>query len=1183
MRIKRIIYVLICILSITFFMEFKGISALGDVTAPIVSAISVNYKEVLPGDTVNFTLIASDEETGIRNIQLILQTNGYIRRSVYYEVESQSDSYLIPYTIGKYDVVGEWYVSEIHVTDNSNNTTILISSQYMLHHSNAFDTSNTNYEILENANSDWNTPFVEDITLSKRYLEIGDTLTLNANIKDLISGVEFIDWKYTFPNKIIHKNEQFLNIFTGRVEPELNKNIVSNITLDETYPSGLYQFELLNVKDVANNQLNINNENTNTSNLSFCFNCIQLNKVDISKTEIVLDDNNLYEALNLTFEPTNATDQSIEWKSSNESVAKVINGVLVPVSNGNTTITAINSISGLSDSVNVTVDIKSAQALLEASSYFNVVESIVFSKTNVIPGDTLTMTVKLHPMVKRESSISILMGLPYPYDYLNESTFESTLEAMYDESTDSYVKDIVIDDTYYDGDYFVYKALGIETKNYFFTVSEGRSLTDIFSPSNISISKTSGTLGDKIKFQVSGILNSDLEEYNFTPYGRILLKATEPNGVIVRLSYNKTSNLFEGELTVDEKMSNDSWYIDSFSLGYSKKETDGSIVNTITRIVGNQDVLTKNIRLNISGVRNPDTNAPILNSINLASKQLEPDSLLKISVDASDTNLSGSYGYVEFINQYKSSISIMFSFNEITSKLEGENYISSSHFNGDYKPVNLEIYDKYNNRLSVSNFNEDISFTISNANEISPIPTVRNLLTTKKNLIYGDAVYLLFELDNPAKVYSYCQLEIQGPMKDKRKISFWFNENTGNLESSFLVDAYMSNGSWKISNIMDCQTNETLIQKEVFTISGNNDSNIVEPFIKGVEDGKIYDSARTIEYPGFKREIFSSPVYSSHTNAPIPSGYIFDKEGNYVLSITDRFSNQYQISFSIKYNTTTPPNSNNNPESSNDLSAITNNSNNPQITNKVDLPQPKTIEEKIEDLKNLIINSLNEEDNGALKTLIKEVYESDKNFLKGFSNNELDQFENTLLSLYSNIINFDMKNSNNLISVKGLILNSNLEQLLGGEVQNYEVNVDNVLSQKDQDLLRAYIVDNKLDENNVYPVNIDISLNGTLLSDLTYPITITLPIPEGFNRTDNHSIVHIHNGKVEILEVVFNNDNTYSFTTNKLSSFTLLKNEIINSEIIKSNNDNDWLMPALAIIAIILVSSFIYVKLKSKK
>lgn len=76
--------------------------------------------------------------------------------------------------------------------------------------------------------------------------------------------------------------------------------------------------------------------------------------ITLSKTSLTLVPNGI-ETISATVIPSNATDKSITWSSSNPSVATVSNGTITAASPGTATITARNNASGVSASCSVTV------------------------------------------------------------------------------------------------------------------------------------------------------------------------------------------------------------------------------------------------------------------------------------------------------------------------------------------------------------------------------------------------------------------------------------------------------------------------------------------------------------------------------------------------------------------------------------------------------------------------------------------------------------------------------------------------------------------------------------------------------------------------------------------------------------------------------------------------------------
>ncbi len=108
-----------------------------------------------------------------------------------------------------------------------------------------------------------------------------------------------------------------------------------------------------------NNSDNNNNNNNNDNNSTVKVTSIALNKTSVSFNTI-----GATETLTATVDPSNATDKSVKWSSSNEAVAVVNNGVVTAKGNGTATITAkagekeancTVTVSQKSDSVSITL------------------------------------------------------------------------------------------------------------------------------------------------------------------------------------------------------------------------------------------------------------------------------------------------------------------------------------------------------------------------------------------------------------------------------------------------------------------------------------------------------------------------------------------------------------------------------------------------------------------------------------------------------------------------------------------------------------------------------------------------------------------------------------------------------------------------------------------------------------
>ena len=118
--------------------------------------------------------------------------------------------------------------------------------------------------------------------------------------------------------------------------------------------------------------------------------CIPVKTISLSSENISLCVGES-ETVTATVYPSNATDKSIVWSSSNESVATVSNGVITAVMGGTTTITA--TAGGVSNSCFVTVEVPVSNIILSDTSISLVTGSTYKVKSTVLPSNATDKTV----------------------------------------------------------------------------------------------------------------------------------------------------------------------------------------------------------------------------------------------------------------------------------------------------------------------------------------------------------------------------------------------------------------------------------------------------------------------------------------------------------------------------------------------------------------------------------------------------------------------------------------------------------------------------------------------------------------------------------------------------------------------------------------------------------------------
>lgn len=139
--------------------------------------------------------------------------------------------------------------------------------------------------------------------------------------------------------------------------------------------------------------------------------------------------------LTATVLPSNASNKTVTWKSSNSSIASVDNGVVTAVGAGTATITATTTDgTGLSATCTVTVTGGSGQADTDISKYSNIIYTI---NETVRPGSTFPINIKMknaESIIGFQFDLKLPKGMTFAYnteeeDYdINLSTERTTLK-----------------------------------------------------------------------------------------------------------------------------------------------------------------------------------------------------------------------------------------------------------------------------------------------------------------------------------------------------------------------------------------------------------------------------------------------------------------------------------------------------------------------------------------------------------------------------------------------------------------------------------------------------------------------------------------------------------------------------------------------------------------------------------
>ena len=246
-----------------------------DVTAPVldVSSLTVDKKEATVGDTVNISLEATDDISGIDYINVwynMPKSQKYKNVRMWYD--SSDNKYKGNLYIDENFESGKWTISWIYLKDNMQNEIYMYPNEYdfdsisfIVHNSNEVDIT---APVLD----------VSSLTVDKKEATVGDTVNISLEATDDISGIDYINVWYNMP-----KSQKYKNV---RMWYDSSDNkYKGNLYIDENFESGKWTISWIYLKDNMQNEIYMYPNEYDFDSISFIVH--NSNEVDI--TAPVLD------------------------------------------------------------------------------------------------------------------------------------------------------------------------------------------------------------------------------------------------------------------------------------------------------------------------------------------------------------------------------------------------------------------------------------------------------------------------------------------------------------------------------------------------------------------------------------------------------------------------------------------------------------------------------------------------------------------------------------------------------------------------------------------------------------------------------------------------------------------------------------------------------------------------------
>ena len=369
--------------------------------------------------------------------------------------------------------------------------------------------------------------------------------------------------------------------------------------------------------------------------------------------------------------------------------------------------------------------------------------------------------------------------------------------------------------------------------------------------------------------------------------------------------------------------------------------------------------------------------------------------------------------------------------------------------------------------------------------------------------------------------------------------------------------------------------------------------NYVTPRVYGVRNNATYNEPVIIKY---------YEGTGTLNGQAFTSGTSVSAAGKYTLFVKDEAGNVTTVNFEIADpnpstpSTPTDPNPStpsiptdpnpSTPSTPTEPSPITQttvtNPNNSTGTNNQS-SQPNYVE-KLNDLTEILSDE--NVSNQVFANLLKDIFNLNPDFISELDEAEQEALEDKIQEVYASTLDIRVE-GNSELKLEGYSFIDDLAEILKGSKIEVLVQVSEEINSTDQSLIDSYVSKNNLDSTMLYSIDLELfkSINGVeeKLSTLKQPVTITLPLPSKFAGVTDFTIIHVHEGTIYELPVIINGDGTFSFTTDKFSSFTLIdaaKLVPVIEEVEQSKNELNWLWGGSLIIIVAMAAYFICKKIK---
>jgi hypothetical protein len=788
--------------------NFTVINENADITPPTVQNITVDKKEVQPGDTVKVSLDITDDKSEVSYVRIGYSGShgGFMNAEAVYNSETQK--YEAEFTIDDKTRPGTWQVSWINVMDTSSN------SDYYYPEETEF--TNDEFTVI-NDNIDIKPPVVNSVNVDKREAKVGDTVTVSINASDIQSGINNMSVTYKIGNRY-YDQEAVYNWMTGMYEIKF--------TITDSSRPGIWSIDSIYVEDNEYNGENIYNGDNGVDFGAADFTVINENAdstppiiqgVTVDKTEAkpndtvkisinATDDKSGVESIYVDLEnsyygyfngeaifnsETNQYELSVPITDRTKPGLWSINGISVSDNEGNSKYYE-NGYEG-NDFTAANFNVTNENADITPPTISNV----SVDKTEVKPGDSVTFSLNAVDDKSGVESVKIYFNNSYG-DYfseianLNENTNKYEVKIPITEKTKPGAWSIYyirVYDMEYNYGYYYSDSFDFSKAN--FTVINENA--DITPPTiqGVTVDKTEAKPNDTVKISIratddkSGVesIYVDLEN---SYYGNF-------NGEAI---FNPETNQYELSVPITDRTKPGLWSINGISVndneGNSKYYENG---------YGGNDFSAANFNVTNENV---DITPPTISDVRVDQTEVEPGDTVTLSINATDDKSGLNEIRVTRKNSYGGYYSDYATYNDETDRYEVLIPITDITKSGDWSIESIRISDMEGNSAYYYSDTTDFSqatYTVINENaDITP-PTIQGVTVDKTEAKPNDTVKISIRATDDKSGVKSIYVDLENSYYGYFNGEAIYNPQTNQYELSVPITDRTKPGLWSIEGI----------------------------------------------------------------------------------------------------------------------------------------------------------------------------------------------------------------------------------------------------------------------------------------------------------------------------------------------------------------------------------------------